>query len=192
MDRSQKPGNDRERMRQQSGRAALCGLMAALSVVLMLLGGYLAIATYAVPMFCSLFLLPALAEYGSGAAWLTYGAVTLLGLMLCQDKEAAFFYLFLGYYPILKQYLDKIGNKVIRLAAKLAVVNAAVVLMYAVLGFVLGMDDAVAEFRTMGTVMLWGYALLLNVTMLIFDRLLVKMSAVYQYKLRPRLGFRGR
>jgi hypothetical protein len=54
------------------------------------------------------------------------------------------------------------------------------------------MDEAVAEFRAMGTLMLWGYALLLNGTMLIFDRLLVKMSAVYQYKLRPRLGFRGR
>ena len=94
--------NNRSRSRRQSSKIAFCGLMVALSVALMLTGGLIPIATYCAPMASAILLRPILLEFGKKAAWTAYAAVSLITLMLGIDKEAAFFYLFLGYYPILK------------------------------------------------------------------------------------------
>ena len=88
--------SNRSRSRKESSKIAFCGLMVALSVVLMLTGGLIPIATYCAPMAAGLLLLPILLEYGKKASWTAYAAVSLISLLLGADKEAAFFYLFLG------------------------------------------------------------------------------------------------
>lgn len=181
--------NNRSRSRRQSSKIAFCGLMVALSVALMLSGGLIPIATYCVPMISSVLLLPILLEYGRKTAWTAYAAVSLITLLLGIDKEAAFFYLFLGYYPILKWEIERIKKKPKRLACKLLVFNVSIVLMYAVLGFLLNMDALVEEFTQMGALLLIVFALTLNVCMLLYDRLLVPMVYLYVNKLRPRLRF---
>ena len=110
-------------------------------------------------------------------------------LTLGVDKEAAFFYLFLGYYPIIKWNIEKIGKKPLRLALKLVIFNAAIFLMYAILGFVLHMDAVVSEFTEMGAWLLFLFAVLMNFSLLLYDRLLVPLTAIYINKLRPRLRF---
>lgn len=85
---------NRSRSRKESGKIAFCGLMVALSVVLMLSGGLIPIATYCAPMAGGLLLLPILLEYGKKPAWTAYAATSLITLLLGADKEAAFFYLF--------------------------------------------------------------------------------------------------
>ena len=44
--------SERMNARQKSAMVAFCGMAAGLSVVVMLLGGVIPIATYAVPMLC--------------------------------------------------------------------------------------------------------------------------------------------
>ena len=85
---------------------ALGGVLAALAVVIMSLGGLIPIATYVTPMLCAMLLQAVLLTCGTRVAWAWYGAVALLGLLLCPDKEAAAVYVFLGYYPIVKPKLD--------------------------------------------------------------------------------------
>ncbi len=181
--------NNRSRSRQQSGKMAFCGMMAALSVALMLTGGVIPIATYCVPMMSGILLLPILLEYGKKAAWTAFAAVSLITLMLGIDKEAAFFYLFLGYYPILKWDLERIRRKPVKLLLKLAIFNISILLMYLFLGFVLNMDALVQEFTQMGAALLVVFIFLLNLCMLLYDRLLVPMVYLYVNKLRPRLKF---
>ena len=96
---------------RQSLMIAFCGMAAGLSVAIMLLGGVIPAATYAVPMLCGLLLLPVLLEFGPKAAWTVYIAVSLLALMLGFDKEAAFFYIFIGYYPIVKWKIERVPAK---------------------------------------------------------------------------------
>ncbi|MBQ9009361.1 MAG: hypothetical protein IJ088_08540 [Clostridia bacterium] len=179
--------SNRETSRQQSTKAAFCGLMVALSIVIMLAGGIIPIATYAAPMVSAVLLLPILFEYGRKMAFTAYAAVSLISLFLGLDKEAAFFYLFIGYYPIIKFQLDRIPNKLLRVGLKLLIFNGSYVLMYAFLGFVLHMDAVVAEFGEMGTAMFIGFAVLLNVCMFLYDRLLYPLSMIYYNRLRPRL-----
>lgn len=171
---------------------AFCGMVVALSVGLMLSGGIIPIATYCAPMAAGLLLLPIQLEYGKRAAWTAFAATALLSLMLDADKEAAFFYLFLGNYPLLKWQLDRIRKKPLRLAAKLALFTTATVLMYALLGFVLGMDAVVEEFREMGAVLLALFIVVFNVCMLLYDRLLLPITLLYANRLRPRLRFLNR
>ena len=175
--------------RQQSMKIAFCGLLVALCVVLMLSGGLIPIATYCAPMAAGILLLPVLLEYGKKTAWTAYAAVALITLMLGIDKEAAFFFLFLGYYPIVKWQLDRIRKAPLRVLAKLGVWNISVVLMYAVMAFLLHMDAVVAEFAEMGAVMLVGFALLFDFCMVLYDRLMMPLVFLYANRVRPKLRF---
>ena len=52
--------SNHSKARKQSTMAAFCGMAAGLSMVILLLGGVIPVATYAVPMLCGLLLLPIL------------------------------------------------------------------------------------------------------------------------------------
>lgn len=153
-----------------SARAvALGGVFAALAVAIMALGTIIPIATYICPMFCALLLQVVLKLCGSRIAWAWYGAVSLLSLLLSPDKEAAAMFLFLGYYPIVKPWLDRRKGTWLW---KGALFNAAVFLMYWILMHLVGMERLLEEFSGMGLGMLAVLLILGNVTFFLLDRLL--------------------
>ena len=174
-------------MGKRSKRMALCGMMTALAVVVMLLGGAIPLATFCCPVLASLALIPLLLEYGRKWTLMAYAAVAALGLMLSPDKEAALLFAFLGYYPALKPALDKIGSRALRVIVKLGVFNLAAGSMLLSIAFVLRMDAIVAEYTAMGVAGGILFALLANITMLLYDRMLVIMAVAYVRKLRPAL-----
>lgn len=182
----------RETGRRKSVRAAYCGMAAALSAALMLLGGVIPAATYAVPMLCGLLLLPVLLEFDAESAWLTWGAAALIALIMDADKEAAFFYLFLGYYPIVKWRMDRIRSRPGRLAAKAGLFLLSLALMYALLALLFPMADFMREFGEMGLWMTVLFALTYVGCMLVYDRLLLPMAMIYMNRIRPRLRFLNR
>ncbi len=180
----------REQSRINSRKIAFCSMLVALSVVLMLSGGLIPIATYCAPMFCALLLLPMLMEYGKKTAWTAYAATALITLLMDVDKEAAFFYLFIGHYPLLKWEIEqRIHKKPIKTLVKIAVFNASILLMYLFLGFVLGMSAIIAEFTQMGSALLIVFIIALNFCLFLYDRLIFPMMILYDKKLRPRLRF---
>ena len=130
--------------------AAMCGMAVGLSVVIMLMGGLIPAAVYIVPLLCGLVLLPISIEFGKPVAWATFAATAILAMILDFDKEAAFFYLFIGYYPIVKWSIDKITAKPVRAAVKLALFTVSVITMYGLLNLLFpisypegGFDDVV-------------------------------------------------
>ena len=174
-------------MGKKSRRMALCGMMAALGTVIMLLGGVIPAATFCCPVLASLALLPVLLEYGQRWTLWVWAAMAALGLMLCPDKEAALLLVFLGWYPALRPTIDKIRPRPLRIAAKLGVFNLAAGAMLLSIAFVFRMDMVMAEYKAMG---LWGFAafwLLANVTMLVYDRALPGMALIYIKKIRPSI-----
>lgn len=177
-------------MREKSRTMALCGMMCALGTAVMLLGGMIPLATFCCPALAGLALLPVMAEAGRRMALGAYGAVAALSLLLCPDKEAALVFAFLGYYPVLKATLDRIGRRGLRIAVKLAVFDGAMLVQLALMAWVLNMRQALAEYAGMTQAMLVVFILLANATMLLYDRMLTVMMAVYLKKLRPKL-FRG-
>ena len=182
----------RSSSRRQSIRVAYCGMAAGLSVVLMLLGGVIPAATYAVPMLCGLLLLPVLLEFDAKAAWTTYFASALIVLMLGFDKEAAFFYIFLGYYPIVKWKLDRIASRLKRMVVKILLFTVALAAMYGLLALLFPVAAFMQEFKEMGALMIAVFALLYIFCMMMYDRLLLPMAMLYMNRIRPRLKFLNR
>lgn len=158
-----------QRKSTPASRMALGGVLAALAVVIMSLGGLIPIATYVSPMLCAVLLQVVLMSCGKRLAWAWYGAVALLSALLSADKEAAAVFIFLGYYPIVKPWLD--GRKLAWLWKGL-LFNGSVALMYFLLLRLLGMGALGEEFAGLGTVMLLVLLAMGNVTFFLLDRLL--------------------
>lgn len=171
---------------------AFSSLMAALGTGLMLLSGLIPVFTYFTPLMAAALLTAVKTELDAKWAWMVWIVTGLLTAILCADKEAAFFYVFFGYYPIVKSALDRIQNGHLRRAVKLAVFCASVAAMYAFLYFVLGFDAGLEEAFAGGfgaLTFFFGTMILLMAT---FDFLLRAWEIFYTEKLRPRLHRGGK
>lgn len=166
-------------------RAALCGVLGALAVVLMLLGGIVPVAIYCCPMLACLLLVPLLEVCTRRLCLCWYAAVALLSLLLVPDKEPAIVFAFLGWYPIAREPLGSLP-RVLRVMVKLLIFNAALVGMYALTVFVLGIEAAAAEFQTMQPVFLGLLWLLSNVVFLVLDLLLKRMTVYFRLRMGRR------
>ena len=154
---------------------ALGGMMAALAVVIMSLGGLIPVATYVCPMLCMILLSFVRKFCADRVAWAWYGAVSILSLLLAPDREAAAVFLFLGYYPMVKPFLDKRRFKWIW---KGLLFNAAVLVLYGIALYVLGIDQVVSEFAELGNWMLAVTLILGNVTFFLLDRVLERIRSI--------------
>lgn len=152
-------------------QTALGGMLAALAVVIMSLGGMIPSATFVCPMMCCLILQIVRTLCGDRMAWAWYGAVAILGLLIGPDKEAAAVFVFLGYYPILKPKFDKSRLKWLW---KLLYFNAVILVMYWLLIHLFGMAQLAAEWEELGFVMTAVMLVLGNVTFILLDNVLGK------------------
>lgn len=158
-----------QRRTTPASRMALGGVLAALAVVIMSLGGLIPIATYVSPMLCAILLQVVLLSCGRRVAWAWYGAVALLSVLLSADKEAAAVFVFLGYYPLVKPRLD--GTRPSWLWKGL-LFNGSIGVMYFLLLRLFGMAELGEEFAEFGLVMLLVLLMMGNVTFFLLDRLL--------------------
>lgn len=145
---------------------ALGGMMAAVAVVIMNLGSVIPVNTYICPVLCILLCRPVLERCGKKIGWCYYLAVTVLSLLLAPDREAALVYAFLGYYPMVRPWFQRLG--VLAMPAKLLFFTVMGAASYGVLLFVMGAGAAMEEgwVMTAVTVILW------DVLFLLVDRLL--------------------
>lgn len=159
-------------MRQQTKSVALGGIFAALAVLIMAWGTLIPLATFICPMLCILMMRVVLRQCGTRMAWAWYGAVSLLSLMLTSDREAAVLFCFLGYYPIIKPWIDglKWSN-----VAKLIFFNGVILFMYWMLMNLLGLEAVIEEYRELGTVTTVITLILGNMTFYMLDLILSRM-----------------
>lgn len=148
---------------------ALGGMLAALAVVIMSLGGLIPVATYVSPMFCAVLLQVVFVSCGVRIAWAWYGAVAILSVLLSPDKEAAAVFVFLGYYPIVKPRLE--GTRLPWLWKGL-LFNGSVGVMYFLLLKLFGMAELGDEFAEFNLLMLLALLVMGNVSFFLLDHLL--------------------
>ncbi len=172
---------------KKSRKMALTGMLCALAVVIMMLGGVIPLATFCCPALAGLMLIPVFVECGEKLSWCAYAAIAALSLIFCPDKEAALLLTFIGYYPILRWRLDQLRSRLLRVVAKLGVFNLAVLTMYALSILVLQMDQILREYQEMGLALTVACLLIGNITLLLYDRLIAIMTALYVNRLRGRL-----
>ena len=111
---------------RKSWAMAYCGMAAALSVALMLLGAVVPVLMFIAPAVASLLIATVCVECGRTMALTAYGAVSLLSLLFVPDKEVALVFVFLlGYYPLVKPRFERIRLPLVRVLCKKAAENTA-------------------------------------------------------------------
>lgn len=168
-----------------------CAIMAALGVGLMLVGGLVGVATYAAPLVASAFLIPVIYEFGSGRAWLAWLVTAILSVLLSTDKEGAFFYVFIGYYPIIRPVFNRIRSRLPRAIVKIAFFAIVVFAMYALLCFVIKLDDVLYEIYSEAAYVNAILFAALVAVLLLYDAAVTAAERVYLQRLRPKLRFLG-
>jgi len=148
---------------------AFGGILAALAVVIMSLGGMIPVATFVCPMLCMLLLKSVLGRCGNRIAWAWYGCVAILSILLSPDKEAAAVFAALGYYPICKPKLDRMP---LSWLWKLIFFHVVILALYWLLMNVFGLEQISAELSQMGAIMTVVTLLLGNICFILLDRLL--------------------
>lgn len=152
---------------------ALGGVFSALAVVIMCLGGIVPMATYVCPVLCMMVGGVLVRICGTKITWSWYGAVALLSILLCADKEAAIVFLILGYYPIIK---IKLNNARFAILWKLLYFNTTVIIFYTGLLHLIGMADILVEFTEFGIIGLVIMLVLGNLTFWLLDKLLDRIG----------------
>ena len=186
----------------ESQKIALCGMLGALSVVLLLLGSALQIGTYAAPMLAAFLLIPVLEEYGTRYALTLYVCVAILAVLFVPETELALFYvLVMGYYPVLRVKLNGVKSTLLRWVLKFAVFNAGTVLVYLLLFALLGpavLDELLASVwpgrsRSLSAISCRAIGMLAallaagNLSFWLCDRALAALTRYYHVILKPKL-----
>ena len=158
-------------MRSGTRAMAVCAMTAALSVVVMLLGAVLELGMYAAPLFAGLFFIPVGWRFGRKYHVMLYVVSSVLCFLLVPNVEENLMLAGLfGWYPIVRPWLQKLP-KFLRLPLKLLVFNAAVIAVEALVLLVLVPES-------LGSVLLWIMLALGNVTFLLYDILIPRMTVL--------------
>ena len=173
---------------RKSWAMAYCGMAAALSVALMLLGAVIPVLMFIAPAVASFLIATVCMECGKTMAWTAYGAVSVLALLFVPDKEEALTFVFLlGYYPLVKPWFERIRPALLRGAVKLALCNGSILLLYGLVlllvpGGSISQDLKATALAVSLTTLAMG-----NVAFLLYDRALHNLLQIYRILWQPRL-----
>ena len=171
-------------MHKLSFQIALGGIITALCIILMFSVGIFPVLVYVFPMISSLLIFMLSYECGAKVAVVSYVSVSLLSLILSPDKESALIFLsFVGYYPILNKYIDRLKSRLLRWVIRFALFNAAMVASY----FVLSKLFLAAELDDFGKYTVPVLLGLGNLTLVFYDLMLRSVEVLYVRNLRKKI-----
>ena len=160
-------------------KITLCGIMAALALAIMYIGG-LTVLDLSVVLFCALITMFLMVEVGERMTW-TYFAVTVfLAFLILPSKMYAFEYTFFGaLYPILKLHFEKL-KKPVAWAVKIISLDVMLLVCVLLAKFIFALGD---EYFPVGiATFVVGSAFFV-----LYDRALTMCISFYIVKLRNKL-----
>ncbi len=180
-DNKENPNN-----KKVSYKVSLGGIVSALCLVLMFLTAVFPPLNITLPLFAGMLMTVVAIEVSPSWAWVTYATVAILSFFITPDKEAAiFFTVFFGFYPILKDTLEKIRYKILKWLLKFVVFNIAIVIIYQLTVKLLGTVDLIEEFGFMKQFMLPGLIIMFNGIFILYDITLSMVKTAYLKWFRP-------
>ncbi len=158
-------------------KTAVGGMCIALSAAVMMMSSVIPFLTYAIPAMAALLIMFVQAEYNWKWALGVYIGTSIVCALVVPEKEAVGIYIaVLGYYPILKNLLDK-PNKYISYLLKASFFVAVILAAYSVMMFVFGIS---AELLEDGEKVFVPILLVLGlVAFMLYDRALMLIEIKY-------------
>lgn len=172
--------------KKKTKKIAFCGIIASLSIVLMFSTGLFPIASYAIPSIAGCMLIAVVIEAGLKWGFAVYAVTAVLSTFIVPDKDAMLFYIsFAGYYPVLYAVLSRIANKKLRVIAKLAVFNAAMIIQACISIYIFKLP--IEELMELGKYGIVIALVVLNAVFIIYDRSLDGLIVWYLKIIRPKV-----
>lgn len=173
---------------KKSTQVAMGGICTSLCLFLMFMASLFPFTQYAFPALAGIVLVIVVIENGVSTAVLVYVAVSLLSLIIVPSKESVLIFIsFFGYYPIIKSKLEGIPTRLVEYLAKFSVFNFSMAICYAILIFVLGLDDVLDLSGPLGKFSIIALLILGNITFIIYDYLITNLTYLYYHWFRPRI-----
>lgn len=181
---------------KQTKKLTLGAILAAMGVATLFVGSFIEALDLTMAALASFFCIFAVIELGGVYPWLIFSVTGVLSVILMPYSMTGWFYLlFFGYYPIVKEKIERL-NKAVSWLLKVLILNvalgisviAAYFLFFGQTGagslldaftFVFGESDA----GEMMALAVWALA---NVTLVIYDIALTKLITVYFIKIKPK------
>lgn len=166
-------------------KITLCGIVAALSVVFMLLS-YFPYLTYAVPAATGLLIMMIVIEIDTKWAFCTYLASAVIIFLIAEPESKLMYVCLFGYYPIVKALAEKIRKPILEWIIKLLVFNVAIIAVYLLLAGVFNIS-----IEDLGALGKYGAYLLLifgNAVFIVYDIAVSRMATVYFVRIHPKIG----
>ena len=169
---------------ERTKKVALCAMLSALGVVVLYLGSLIEVLDISMAVIASLFAVMAVIEYGGLAPWAIYAATGILSVVLLPSKLPAVMYiLFFGFYPIVKERIERIRRRIIGWILKEIVFNVCLVSLMLIARWFMLDPEGMFVFE----VIFFGLA---NVTFVIYDIALTRLISLYVYRIRTRFKFK--
>ena len=170
-----------------SFKVSLGGIVTAVCLLLMFMTGIMPLLSYTLPAVAGVLMVVVVIEINRKWAIVNYISVGLLSLLITPDKEAVILFIFfLGYYPILKSFVEKIKSIVLEWIVKIVIFNIAIISAYYIIINVVGITDLIDEFTALGEfavpIMLAG----VTVVFVIYDIALTSVISSYINWFRPK------
>ena len=166
----------------------VCAMLTALGVIFISLGSLIDVLDLTAAGLASLLCVYAMIEMGGFYPWGVFFATAVLSFLLPVQKTPAVFYtLFLGYYPILKAYLERLP-RVFSFLCKLGVFHAGIALIYLVFYWIF---PNLIDLGTQRWMLLVTYVTALA-CFLVYDLAITRLITFYLYRLKKRFGLNGK
>ena len=153
-------------------------------MVFMLLS-YFPYFTYAVPAVTGLLTMMLVIEINVKWAFVAYIAASVLVFVFAEPESKLMYICLFGYYPIVKALIEKINKPVIEWVLKLAVFNAAAILIYAVFAGMFGVS--IDDFSTLGKYGAYIFLGFGNAVLVLYDITVSRLSGTYIYRIHPKV-----
>lgn len=177
----------------KSYNIALCGVLSALSIMLMFCTEFLPAGTYVIPAFVGIVIWVISQQINRKWALLAFIAVAMLSFIVPSNIESMLLFLFFfGYYPTIRDILQRPKLKLIQILLKFAVFNVAVVITYFILINLLGLGDLIEDFAGFGEYALLFFWAIGNFTFVCYDVCFTSLQYFYERFLKPKIARRIR
>ncbi len=166
---------------------SLCGIFCGLALAMMFFLSMIPAFEYISPAVAGMFVWVIYERLGVKYGLISYISVGILCLLFTPKFEASMMYVFLlGYYPIIRHFLQKIRYALLRLVVKLVVYAVPCFVCYILLIYMFGMTELLedmGEFGTYGGLVLLAFG---AVAFLAYDIFLGLFEPFYDKILKPK------
>ena len=166
---------------KQTVKITLCAMVAALSVVFMLLS-YFPAVTYAVPAVTGLLIMIPVIEINKRWAFGAYAAASVLIFLTGEPESKLLYICFFGFYPIVKALIEQWKKPLPEWGCKLLVFNVSMLTVYGLFAALFGIStEDFGSFGKYGAMLFLAFG---NVIFVLYDIAVSRMAGLY-FRIRP-------